>query len=82
MKCPYKIPVEAYYITIGEMWVIKDKEGKVLFFKLTEQQAEFLAKAINSHEKFETALEKIADDNSYEPCTPIAKQALKEAEQQ
>ncbi|KKN07551.1 hypothetical protein LCGC14_1065720 [marine sediment metagenome] len=51
MKCPYNIPLEAYYGTLSKMWLIKDAEGKVLFFDLTEAKADYIVTAINSHEK-------------------------------
>ncbi|KKL62610.1 hypothetical protein LCGC14_2183530, partial [marine sediment metagenome] len=58
MKCPYNIPLEAYYGTLSKMWLIKDAEGKVLFFDLTEAKADYIVTAINSHEK----LAELAED--------------------
>ena len=50
-KCPYKLPLESYYNTIGEMWLIKNREGKILWWDLTEQQATYIVQVINRHEK-------------------------------
>lgn len=51
MECPYKIPLKAYYGTLSKMWMVKDAEGKVIFFDISETQADYIVQAINSHEK-------------------------------
>ena len=59
MKCPYNIPLEAYYGTLSKMWLVKDAEGKVLFFDLTEAKADYIVTAINSYEKSAEAIDEI-----------------------
>ena len=84
MECPYKIPTEVYYSTSTQLWLVKDKEGELLFCDLTEQQAEFLAKAINSHKKLVSFLKTLKNKAQFAQIPNFVlfrecEQALKEA---
>ena len=76
MECPFWTPVRASHDALFS--VIYANPGNLLCRGLTKDEADYIVQAINSYEKYKTALERIADDSSFEPCTPIAKQALKE----
>lgn len=51
MECPYNIPLKAKYGKLSDSWFVENAKGIVLFFDLTEQRADYIVQAINSHEK-------------------------------
>jgi len=60
MKCPFELPLEVYYSTMGEMWLVKDGKGNIIWHQLTEQQADYIVHAINSHEKLVETLRNVS----------------------
>ena len=76
-KCPFELPVKPEMMRYRETDLELYRIHK-LVFPYTKEEVDFICQAINCHKKFKTALERIADDNSFEPCTPIARQVLAE----
>ncbi len=99
MECPFELPVVKkpdFDFDKTGLYRVESANTLFLSFSLKEDEVDYIVQAINCHEKFKTALEKIADqanrasmvqDRSVgiikQTCGVIfseAKQALKEAE--
>jgi hypothetical protein len=63
MKYPFELPVKKIPDSkeFEGLWVVVDKAGMIIGFPLKDFEADYIVQAINSHEKFKTALENIAE---------------------
>ena len=93
MKCPFELPVKAEISPVDPdlRYVASVDRSKIgyIFGDCYKDYADYIVHAINSHEKFKAALEKIwhtevHDDKDCDPygalgiCKNLAEQALKE----
>ena len=93
MKCPFELPVTKIYSQILCCFGISDKVRNVIVDSVSEDEADYIVHAINSHKKLEKACDHAYGfmicvtnlDNEenlewQENVTEELKQALKEAE--
>ena len=62
MECPFELPIYTTELPnrVGDFWIFNVNTAP-LFAIENKQQADYIVQAINSHEKFKTALEKIVE---------------------
>ena len=62
MECPFELPVEKRIRTNG-FCKIKDAKKRSIAYGLTEDEADYIVQAINSHEKLVKALQYLVADH-------------------
>lgn len=72
MKLPFQFPVKKTLKRPYANPYIEDNEGKELCMCQDELEADYIVTAINSHEKYKIALEKIRDTETHDvkDCDP------------
>jgi len=92
MKCPFETPVfKGAFMSADGLFRIRTADNKPLLKELTNDEADYIVQAINSHEKLVEALEiygghskncrkQMSKDKDNWGCICGYEQALKEAE--